>query len=502
MDRRCEHGRATKPQVQRRILGTLRGWQGTVGRGASASEVPMDDGPILEKLIEKVIAEKWVGWGPSVVERLTDEVTRLVAECVSRSVQEVSAALQESGDRSRYLLVKLLSRTSHAVVFVAVDRRLARRVAIKIHSNSRDHATQRAIAEAQLMAKLSHPNIVEIHDMGEHSSVAVSLDQETGQRTAVRLDWMYCVMEMCDTDLEKWCRESAREWPRVLDLLIQAARGLAYLHERRYIHGDIKPSNILIKGGIAKLSDFGFSKKHGTRPFERPGTAGFTSPEVSERGVSVAGDGFAFAVTAWFCLYGELPYPIPPGADHKAAYTAVALQALEHRIVNPIATPSGLPASFRLVLEQALHPKPEERPGLDVLIDAMVAARDRHQTRHQRRRRVPVRVAGAIAVLVAGFTVGANRYGGRGDGSLHDAALGNIEPLTRAELAAAAGDGQAVIAELNRVYSQAPEMSVAELDRAIARTARIAEVLEPTSPDHAAMARLLARHFQRIQRER
>jgi hypothetical protein len=460
----------------------------------------MDDGPILDSLIAKVIADKWVGWGPSVVEHLTTEVTQLLAACVGQPEPEVSAALQESGDRSRYLLVRLLSRTPHAVVFVAVDRVLGRRVAVKIHSNSRDHATR--VSEGQLMAKFSQPNVVEIHDMGEHSRVAIVLDQETGQRSAVQFAWVYCALELCETDLEKWCQESARKWPHILDLLIQAGRGLLYLHERQYIHGDLKPSNILIKDGVAKLSDFGFSKRYGTRPDERPGTAGFTSPDVVEHGVSIPGDNFAFAVTVWFCLFDELPYPIPPRADIQQAYMAVILQAQDHRIAKPIAPPPGLLVSLRLVLEQALHPDPAQRPELAVILDAMVAARDRHEKRQRRRRRLPVHIAGAVALVVVGITIGAGQYGGsRQPGSVVDAAFENLDPLTRAEMAAAAGDGETVLAELNRVHTRATEMSAAERERVIARTVRIAEVLEPTSPDHAEVVRLFAYSIRRMQRE-
>jgi hypothetical protein len=459
----------------------------------------MDDGPILENLIA---GRPWAGWGPPVIEPLTDQVTRLLAEHLGRPVPEVTELLLESGDRSRYLLLRLLSQTPHAAVFVAIDRKLARRVAVKVHSNMGEHATHRAMLESQTMARLSHSNVVEIHDMGEQPRVAVVQDEETGQESPVRLGWMYSVMGLYDGNLEWWCNEAVREWPEILDLLIQAARGLGYMHELGYIHGDIKPPNILVKDGTAKLADFGFTKKLGSRPLERPGTPGFTAPEVLRSGASIPGDVFAFAVTVWLCIFDEFPYPIPPDAHRELAYAAVDLRARDHRIKPPDNTPAGLPSFLVRVLEQALHPKPKWRASLQDLAAAMVAARERHEQRKQRRRRLPVRVAGAIGVFAVGIAIGATQYGGSGEGSLVDAALGNLDPLTRAEIAAAAGDGEAVVAELNRMESRAREMSAAERERVSARTAHIAEILAPISPDHAAMARIFAERFRRMQRPR
>ncbi len=195
----------------------------------------------------------WAPWGPSIAQRyLTDEVVRLVARRTGRSVGFVGNAIAHSQDRSRYLLIYRLSCTDHAVVYEAVDRRLGRDVAVEIHQDVRQHAAQKklfdsqspgrsAIAESQVMSRLEHSNVVRLLDVGEHGS------------------WLFSVIELCDEHLGNWTVSLG--WQKILARVNEAANGLAYLHELGYAHGDIKPSNILIKNGAAKLADFGLERR-------------------------------------------------------------------------------------------------------------------------------------------------------------------------------------------------------------------------------------------------
>lgn len=466
----------------------------TWGRGASARGVAMDDGPILETLIT---ADKpWAGWGPSVGGREDVEwVTRVLVKHSGLSEAEIRE--RSSQDGSRYLLLRLLSSTTHAAVFVAIDRVLARRVVVKIHSDVSKHATQRAIFESQVMAQLSHPNVATIHDMGEQPRSDQPRSDQAGSDQAASSVWMYSVIELCDCDLEAWCQGfRSRKWHHTLDRLIEAARGLAYLHERGYAHGDIKPTNILISSGAAKLADFGFTVKP-DRDAHCCVSPGFTAPEVLGFGAGLAGDVFAFAVTAWLCLFDELPFPYPPDAGLEVACTVVGESALDGRIKPPDRIPPGLPTLFRMLLEQALHGQAGERPEIHALLDGMIAARDWHERRQRRRWLAPRVTAGAAVVLAAGIAIGATQYGGRGEpGALVEVAVVAFDPLTLAEIAAKNGDGQAALEQIYKLHWLTSDMSKAELQRTADRISGIAETLQATgTPDEAEVAAGVAVYF-------
>jgi serine/threonine protein kinase len=434
----------------------------------------------------------WVGWGLSVeLGHTTDRAVQLIAQRSGRAVEEVAALLVASEDRRRYLLLEALAINENTAVYAGVDRLLARDVAVKIHRDQRKHASQRALFESQAMARLEHPNIVRIYDMGEHVHVGGAGDQ--GEQTA----WMYSVIELCDADLGSWCE--GLEWFAIVGHVLEAARGLAHLHEIGFVHGDIKPANILMRDGVAKLADFGHAKKVGVLSLEHGGTMGYIAPEVVTQGPGYASDVFALATTLWVCLFGVLPYPAPPGdVSRRTACAAMMDRTLAHAIEPPSSVPPGMPGSVLLMLQWSLHPLPELRPPLPTLINRLSAAVDREARRKRLRRRVPA-VAAVLSVAVGlGFVIG-TRSAGEGEGVLFEVALRMVDPLTRAELAAQAGRVDVVVAELNRLDARVRTMSSSELDEVVARTTRIAEVLEPTWPDHAAIVRVFATRFRRMQ---
>jgi serine/threonine-protein kinase len=274
-------------------------------------------------------------------------------------VEKIGEIAFHSGPRGRYVLLKRLSVTPHAAVYSGVDSLLARDIVVKIHRNARAHARQRALFESRIMARLKHPNIVPIYDMGEHV-------ERTGEGP-----WLYSVIEQCEADLHAWVQQLESKgpvhWATIILRIIEVARGLAYLHDQGYIHGDVKPTNILIKNGIAVLADFGHAEKFGASIDDAGGTAGYVAPEVVfERDSTFASDVFSLAATTHVCLFAELPFSLPSG-DHvspKTATIASASKAGDGRIKPPEVRPRGLPDSVPRTLELALHPDPNQRLSL------------------------------------------------------------------------------------------------------------------------------------------
>src|SRR5258706_8899560 len=149
----------------------------------------------------------------------------------------------------RYYLAERLGEGGMAVVYKAYDSRLERDVAIKIirrgafPTDALGEVLKRFEREAKSLAKLSHPNIVKVHDYGEHEGSP------------------YLVMEYMPGGTLKKILGRPIPWQIALRLLLPVARGGEYAHKRGIVHRDIKPTNILItESGDPMLSDFGIAK--------------------------------------------------------------------------------------------------------------------------------------------------------------------------------------------------------------------------------------------------
>ena len=149
----------------------------------------------------------------------------------------------------RYYLAERLGEGGMAVVYKAHDTRLERDVAIKIirsgafSTDALGEVLKRFEREAKSLAKLSHPNIVKVHDYGEHEGSP------------------YLVMEYMPGGTLRKILGKPIPWQIALRLLLPVARGVEYAHQRGIVHRDIKPANILItESGDPMLSDFGIAK--------------------------------------------------------------------------------------------------------------------------------------------------------------------------------------------------------------------------------------------------
>ncbi len=182
---------------------------------------------------------------------------------LAAKVEEAAAARATGEDRvvefGRYRLVRSIGRGGMGQVFEAWDTQLQRHVALKLVFRGDQRAT---IEEARCLARLAHPNVVSVHEVG-------CVD-----------GWGYIVMELVDgPNLRRWLcvgDDGEREWSEVVEVILAAARGLAAVHDAGLLHGDVKPGNVLIgRDGRVRVADFGLARiDFGLARIDSPGALG------------------------------------------------------------------------------------------------------------------------------------------------------------------------------------------------------------------------------------
>jgi tetratricopeptide (TPR) repeat protein len=192
-----------------------------------------------------------------------------------------------------FRVVRELGAGGMGVVFEAHDPDLDRRVAIKVvrDRNAGSAAGQRLIAEAQAMARLAHPNVVGVHEVG-------TIDNQ-----------VFLVMELVRGDtLAGWLDRSQRPWRDIVTVFVHAGEGLLAAHHAGLIHRDFKPSNVLIdQSGRARVSDFGLARgddherrklAEGSEQSTVAGTLAYMAPEQrAGEPVDARADQYAFAIS-------------------------------------------------------------------------------------------------------------------------------------------------------------------------------------------------------------
>ncbi|MCY1070638.1 protein kinase [Nannocystis sp. RBIL2] len=295
----------------------------------------------------------------------------------------------------RYRLLGRLGQGGMSVVFRAQDPQLRREVAVKLLHSPRGQPDPEQLArlrrEAQALGRLSHPNVVQVFEIGEAD----------GQS--------FVVMEFVrGTTLREWLRARPRALAEVVAMVSQAGRGLAAAHAAGIIHRDLKPENVLVgEDGRARVVDFGLARANpgaadtSTGSLDAPltksgtvlGTPAFMAPEqLRDPGRADArSDQFSFCVMAYEALLGERPF------EDLAAVAAGRLRP------PPPGTP--VPTRLREALLRGLRTDPAERwPTMDALLAALTAA-DGEAKAGPRRRRWLIG-AGALALVVAAVLAG------------------------------------------------------------------------------------------------
>jgi serine/threonine protein kinase len=210
----------------------------------------------------------------------------------------------------RYRMGARLGAGGMGVVYAALDTVLDRKVALKILARelTSEEGERRMLREAQAMARLSHPNVVSVFDVG---------------RAEGRL---YLSMELIGgATLWEWLRQARRSWRDVLGVMVPSGEGLAAAHRVGIVHRDFKPANVLIDtGGRAHVGDFGLAfamaappPSSGTvsgealplRHTAMAGTPAYMAPEQLEGSLpSELSDQFSYCVSLFEALYGQHPF--------------------------------------------------------------------------------------------------------------------------------------------------------------------------------------------------
>ena len=252
-------------------------------------------------------------------------------------------------DLGRYHIVEKLGEGGMALVYKAYDTRLERDVVVKfirvdlIAAAYQGQMIKRFDREAKSLAKLSHPNILKIHDFGEYKGVP------------------YLIMEYLPGGTLKALTGRPMPFKDAAALLAPIARALDYAHQENIIHCDIKPANILFsKTGIPILSNFGIAKINGIgEPAQLTdtfiaGTPEYIAPEQWENNISPKTDIYALGAVFYELVTGRTPYT----ADTPAA-------VLRKQLMDPLLSPAqfvpNLPEAVVKVINTALAKVPEER---------------------------------------------------------------------------------------------------------------------------------------------
>jgi len=209
-----------------------------------------------------------------------------------------------------YDIVGELGRGGMGVVYKAYQVRAKRFVALKMvvpGSESDKNLLQRFHTEAQAVAHLAHPNIVQIYEMGDYNG------------------WPYFSLEFCGgSNLGRKLGGTPMVAHHAVELIEKVARAIAYAHQRQIIHRDLKPGNILLShDGEPKIGDFGLAKRLDGRPGSTRigailGTPSYMAPELmtGERiPASPASDIYAVGAVLYECLTGRPPYKGPHAID-------------------------------------------------------------------------------------------------------------------------------------------------------------------------------------------
>lgn len=247
----------------------------------------------------------------------------------------------------RYEVLKRVGSGGMADVYMAKDHKLNRNVAVKVLKSKYvedEKFLKKFETEAQAVARLSHPNIVNIYDVGMEDGIN------------------YIVMELAEgITLKEYIRKKGYLSPKeTVEISTQIASAISHAHKNHIIHRDIKPQNILVSDtGIIKVTDFGIAKATSSNTVTSTATAmgsvHYISPEQAKgRFCDEKSDIYSLGITMYEMVTGHVPF------DHENGVT-IALMHLQNEITPPSQIRDGIPDSLEKIILKCTMKKPEER---------------------------------------------------------------------------------------------------------------------------------------------
>ena len=247
----------------------------------------------------------------------------------------------------RYEIIKSIGEGGMANVYLAKDTILDREVAVKVlrgDLSTDEKFIRRFQREALSVSNLSHPNIVEVYDVGE----------EDGQ--------YYIVMEYIEGKTLKQLlnKRGALTLPEVIDIMTQLTDGLSHAHEAYIIHRDIKPQNIMIEdNGTIKITDFGIAMAVNATQFTQTnsvmGTVHYLPPEQANgKGATVKSDIYSLGILMYELLTGSVPFKGDNAVEIALKHMKEKLPSIRKQ--NPL-----IPQSVENIVIKACAKNPRNR---------------------------------------------------------------------------------------------------------------------------------------------
>ncbi|WP_224363303.1 tetratricopeptide repeat protein [Hyalangium versicolor] len=323
----------------------------------------------------------------------------------------------------RYVLLKPLGQGGMGVVYSAYDPDLDRKVALKLLRPDRQtpegHSARAwMLREAQAMARISHPNVIAVYDVGTfYSQVFVAMEFIQGRT------------------LSTWIRKEQHSWQEILRVFLEAGRGLMAAHGAGLVHRDFKPANVLVGNtgrvcvldfGLARIAELAEAEEESLAGEDAPreggeareplalelpdgdivmGTPQYMPPEqYLGQGVDGRADQFSFCASLYWALFRKRPFE-PRQVARTAAKTSRASagaadswRQLPHSsAAKEPPTDAKIPTWVRRAVMRGLSLNPEDRfPSMDALLEALSQQQRRVQ------RRGAFAAAGALALASAG----------------------------------------------------------------------------------------------------
>jgi serine/threonine protein kinase len=285
---------------------------------------------------------------------------------------------------NRFLIERRIGSGGFGTVYEAWDGRLERPVAVKAIESAGTQDSGRVLREAQAAARLNHPGIVTLYEMGEEDGNALLVTELVDGTTLARLN-----------------RDGTLSDREIGEIAADLCEALDHAHERAVVHRDIKPQNVLVTDGgepSAKLMDFGVARLTDaaalTAPGDIVGTLAYMAPEQAEgRSVGPAADVYALALMLYESWSGEHP---TRRSTPAATARAIGARMRPLRRLRP-----DLPRELCDAVDACLQSRPDRRPSLEELGEAIESSLDRLAEHAPRGERSLSLRLGAVALAAA-----------------------------------------------------------------------------------------------------